>query len=233
MTTTHDDELSVMTLDTFWASGRSGASDVERHVAGCARCRAYLSGLEGLEREAVDAAPFAAAPRATGATPPIRPRRRLATLGAAGALACAAAVALVLHREGVPESYVGVKGTPAVQILVHRDATTRVWDGRSALRPGDALALRVACEGFLRVAVASPGPDGWVRLSDSGCPTDGGALPFTLRVDDAPGPERLAVVISHEPLDDTTLRKAIGDGTQGDGVWVSGFVLPKVAGVEP
>jgi len=77
------------------------------------------------------------------------------------------------------------------------------------------------------VAVASPGPAGWRRLSETPCPTSGAALPFTLVVDDQPGDEQLAVVLSQDRLDDALLSTAIG-GTERDAeVWVVKLVLPK------
>jgi hypothetical protein len=138
-----------------------------------------------------------------------------------------------MHRSEEQDGYVGLKGAPAVQVLVHRDAITRVWDGRAAVRPGDSLALRVACENLQHVAIASPGPAGWLRLSDSACPAPGSPLPLTLRVDEAPGPERLSVVFSGEPLDDDALRGALGEGRRDARVWVAGFVLPKEIGRDP
>jgi hypothetical protein len=115
-------------------------------------------------------------------------------------------------------------------VLVHRDAETWIWDARSPVRPGDALALRVACEGLEHVAVASPGAGGWERITDAACPAGSEPLPFTLVVDGAPGDEELAVVLSREVLDDETLRAAVTEGRRTQDVWVTGFVLPKEGG---
>jgi hypothetical protein len=122
---------------------------------------------------------------------------------------------------------VGIKGTPAVQLLLHRDHDTRLWDGHSPLHPGDALALRVACEGLKRVVVATPGPGGWIRLSSDACPTGDDPLPFTLQVDSEPGDEKLAVVLSQDELDDGTLQKAIAETRRSADTWVLSFVMPK------
>src|SRR5580704_14012677 len=143
---------------------------------------------------------------------PGEPRRARDARPVAGAVAMAAAAAFVVRGQlSETDRYVGIKGTPAVQLLVHRDRDTRLWDGRSPLQPGDALALRVACEGLKRVAVASPGPGGWARLSTAACPVHDEPLPFTLQVDSEPGDEKLAVVLSQEDLDDEGLRRAIAE----------------------
>jgi hypothetical protein len=143
-------------------------------------------------------------------------------------MALAASVVLLVRTASRPSNgYVAMKGTPSVELLIHRDQATGVWDGRSPVHPGDSLALRVACEGLHVVAVASPGPAGWGRLSETPCPTSGVALPFTLLVDDQPGDEQLAVVLSQDRLDDAWLSTAIGRTERDGEVWVVRLVLPK------
>ena len=150
---------------------------------------------------------------------------------AAGALALAAAAVLLVRTRTLAEgrdAYVGLKGTPAVQLLVHRDRDTQIWDGVRPLRPGDALALRVACEGMAHVTVAAPGPAAeWARLSATACADGDAPLPFTLRVDDAPGDEKLAVVLSRDDLEEPALRQAIAGTRRTAEVWVVSFLLPK------
>jgi hypothetical protein len=85
----------------------------------------------------------------------------------------------------------------------------------------------VACEGLKRVVVAAPAPTGWARLSSVGCPTNDDPLPFTLQVDDEPGDEKLAVVLSQDELDDDTLQKAIAETRRTADVWVLSYVMPK------
>jgi hypothetical protein len=208
-------DVSTFALDVYWASGRSGDASLESHLAGCDRCRAYLASLDALAESA--SAPALPARRAGGASV----RRWAAPV--IGALALAAGLALVFR----PDHYVGIKGTPAVQLLLHRDHDTRLWDGHSPLHPGDALALRVACEGLKRVVVAAPAQAGWARLSSVGCPTNDEPLPFTLQVDDEPGDEKLAVVLSQDELDDGTLQKAIAETRRTADVWVLSYVMPK------
>jgi hypothetical protein len=226
---------STFALDVYWSSGRAGDDAIARHVAECARCRAYLESLDGIAAEPappIDAlAPSSAHAHAHAHAPaPVaRPRRRAWMAPVAASLALAAGALLYVRGQhpATDDGYVGVKGTPAVQLLVHRDHDTRVWDGRSPVRPGDAVALRVACEGLKRSAVAAPTAAGWTRLSSSACPEQGDTLPFTLRVDDAPGDERLAVVLSQNEMDEEALRRAIAETRRAEDVWVVSFVLPK------
>lgn len=225
MTTNKSGHVSAFTLDVFWASGRPRDSAIEEHIAGCRRCRAYLATLDALR----DAGP-ATGPPLPSALHSSRPRI-VARWGwsAAGAVALAASVSLFLVRGWHPATtrYVAAKGVPGVQVLVHREGGTHVWDGRSPVRPGDLLALRVACEGLEHVAVASPGPTEWARLSNAACPRQGEPLPFTLVVDAEPGDERLAVVLSREQMDDRGLRRAIAEAQRTEDVWVADFILPK------
>ena len=243
--------VSTFALDVHWSSTRSasgaapaGASGAElvAHLDTCGRCRGYLARLDALAgnhaptrlaslSSQASAPPGSIAPSAPIAKARMRWQNASSVASVAGALALAAAITLFVRSRAQVEphdAYVGLKGTPAVQLLLHRDRDTQIWDGHAPLHAGDALALRVACEGMTHVAIATPGPDAaWERLSDATC-TDGDApLPFTLQVDDAPGDERLAVVLSQEDLDAPSLRQAIADTRRTANVWVVSFVMPK------
>jgi hypothetical protein len=151
---------------------------------------------------------------------------------AAGGLAAAAGVLLFAWRlpeAQPPTTYVGVKGTPSVQLVVRRAGSTRIWDGRSPVRPGDALGLRVACEGLAHVAVVARGTT-WTKLKDASCPTDSAPLPFTLVVDAEPGNERFAVVLSREPLPDEGLVRAASSEARGPDLWAVVFDVAKDTG---
>jgi anti-sigma factor RsiW len=235
MTTRTEGDVSTFALDVYWASGRRAEPELESHIASCARCLAYLARLQELAEDARAepvAAPVAVVPDAVPAAT-AKQKHSWALPSAIGAgLALAAGVLLLVRGRPPEREYVAAKGTPAVQVLVHRSADTWVWDGHSPVRPGDALALRIACEGLDHVAVASPGAQGLGRIADVECPVGGSPLPFTLVVDDAPGDEQLAVVLSREALDDDSLRDAIGESRHAADVWVAGFVLPKETGSE-
>jgi hypothetical protein len=132
------------------------------------------------------------------------------------------------HDSNIARSYVGVKGTPAVQALVRSGDQTRIWDGRTPVRPGDAIALRIDCQGFSRVVVATAStPSTAVRLFDDVCPADPTPLPFTLIPDDQPGDEHIAITFSDQPLDDRSLTTAIGGTAPSRGVWVERLTFPK------
>jgi hypothetical protein len=125
---------------------------------------------------------------------------------------------------------VAVKGSPAAQLLVRRGTETRVWDGSSRLRAGDALALRVACEEYRHVAVAvemQAEPERWVKVFESKCPAAGEALPFTLVADAATERERVAVAFSPAALGRSALERAIERGRRDREVWVTRFELDK------
>jgi hypothetical protein len=218
MTTPTDVHVSTFSLDLYFASGRPPGAAVEEHLAACGRCRAYLAMLVTLE----DAR---STPRVPEAPARRRPRWTAITI-AASVTATALGVLFVRGRTAEP-NYVGAKGTPAVELLVHRGSATWIWDGRSGIRPGDALALRVACEGMDRVAIAAPRSTRWERVTEARCPIGSDPLPFTLVVDASPGSESVAVVMSHGSLDDDSLRSAIEHGTHGDDTWVQVLVLSK------
>jgi hypothetical protein len=224
-------------LDLYFALNEPNA-EIERHVAACERCSSYLDELAALHGAGSPvlraAAPPSASPRAV---PPMAAREerghpaRWAKLLAL-AVPVAALVALGLGR-WLPDErdYVAVKGSPAVQLLVKRGRETRLWDGHSRLRAGDAVALRVACEGFSRVSVATIEPGrGAQRLSEGECPRAPEAtLPFSLVVDAGPGRERFAVVFSTTPLADAALRAALQAEAPSAAAWVTRFEIDKEA----
>jgi hypothetical protein len=234
--------FSTFELDVYFASrdrtrGAEDPSPIAAHVATCATCAAYLAELAALEAEAAPAphaSPASLAAPASPAAPHARVvhlggLRRLAASVATVAALAAAVLVYVKTRPAVVDDadYVGAKGTPAVQILVRSSGQTRVWDGRSAVRPGDSLAVHVACEQLEHVTVGAPSPRGVTRLSDGACPKAPATLPFTLVVDGEPGSERLIVVIARRRLDDGVLADAVRAGSRSADVWVTSFEFPK------
>jgi hypothetical protein len=207
---------STLVLDAYWAAGCPSGSEIGAHLESCARCSAYLA-----ELRALDALP--AAPR--------RRRRWAGSAAAMGALAAAAAVAVFVSRTDAPsatsrDGYVATKSAPATQVLVRRAGQTTVWDGRAPVRAGDALALRVACEGMPRASVLVPTGGAWARAWDGPCP-DGDPLPFTLVVDERPGDEHVAVVLSRDPLEQQAAAAAAGAQTRTEDVWTVLLVFAK------
>jgi hypothetical protein len=220
---TSPSHVSAFELDLHFVDGKDAA--IAAHVARCPGCAGYLAALRALEADGTRLpAPVTARPARRGASL----RRFVAP--AATVLALAAGLALWARSRNVTdESYVGVKGAPALQVLVRDSTQTRVWDGHSAVHAGDALALHVACEQLAHVTVTTEDPHGLVRLWDGPCPRPSAALPFTLRVDDQPGRERFAVVLARTRLDDLALRSALRDNARAADVWVISVELPKEA----
>jgi len=224
--TTNEEHLSMFELDLFFASNAVDARIAE-HVAGCERCSGYLAELDTLQQNP----PSWATRRGglTGRSRRSRPRARVLTLAAALAVLGGVTFWLVSSRD-TDAPLVAIKGSPAVQLLVRRGEETRSWDGASSVQPGDALGLRVACEGFsqVTVAVASQGGSGdWAQLFSIACPSAGAALPFTLVVDEVAGRERVAVVFSRSPFGAAELGAAIGQQRLDAGAWVTRFELDK------
>jgi hypothetical protein len=218
---------STFALDLHRASGGHEPA-MASHLAACESCRAYLASLDALD-----------ATRPPLPTPSSGPGRNALrwrwAMPAAASLAMAAGVlAYVGSRSHTDGSYVGVKGMPSVELMIHRDEDTFVWNGSAPIRPGDALAFRVACEDLSRVAMAAPDPDAatrWLRLKDAACPAGPSAtLPFTLLVDGESQRERFAVVMSRTRLDDDALSSAASAGAQSTDVWTVRFDLPKTLG---
>jgi len=143
----------------------------------------------------------------------------------------AAGVALLVRSalETPAPQYVGVKGAPAVQLLVHRAGATAIWDGHSPVRAGDTLALRAGCAGLSNVTVATEDParGDWVKVSSAPCSAKDELLPFTLVVDGKSREEHLAVVMSDAPLGDDALRRAAADTERSRHAWVVRFVIPE------
>jgi hypothetical protein len=220
---------STFALDVYWASGRTGAAHLELHLEQCAACRAYLAMLDEVDAAGEGEITTAIRPRARGPQ-----RLRLVAQGTV-ALAFAAGVGLFVENALRPPTtpvYVGVKGTPSVQLFVHHGGETAIWDGRSRVHAGDAIALRAACGDLANVSVAAEdrAPEAhraWARLSDGPCLPSNEILPFTLVVDGQSEDEHVAVVMSEARLSDAELNRAANDTERSSTVWVVRFVIPE------
>lgn len=216
MSTTDSTEPTTFALDVYFAAGTESDPELAQHVAGCARCSAYLRQLAALAEAALPLQPSAA-----------RPARRSRSWLTAGAFVSAcAAVALWLNTG---DSYVGNKGLPAVQALIRSAGQASVWDGKTPLRAGDAIALRTDCDRFTHVTVAvaeGRAQRGWKRVFEGSC-KEHEPLPFTLVADDRPGNEQVEIVFSRAALTDAALQQVIAGRERGDTTWVITLVLPK------
>jgi hypothetical protein len=210
---------STFEIDVAWAEGLPAHPELAAHLGECAECAAYVEQLRAL-----DAMPVTAG----------RPKARTRWVTpVAASLALAAAVLLFLrHRppsaDEATGGYVGVKGgTPASMLLLKRGEATRPWDGREPIRPGDVVALHVACEGYRHVSVVAKDGARWVRVSETECPREPGILPFTLVVDERPGDEELGVVFTRATIGEGAASEAMASGAAPSESWVVRFVLPK------
>ena len=213
-------EPTTFALDVYFAAGARGDATLAAHVEGCARCAAYLAQLS--------AQPVAAPPPPVAAR---RPRGAPRWIAASAAFSACVAMLAVWLRGG---EYVGSKGVPAVQALIRSSDRARVWDGKTPIHAGDAIALRTGCDRFTHVAVvvARSGARGdHARVFDGPC-AEQEPLPFTLVADQEPGSERIEVVFSRAALDDAALRRVLQRAERSETVWVSQLVLHK-AGAKP
>ncbi len=195
------------------------------------------SANEAARSSAYAAGPASAAPPSLDVARQKRARRMVSGASAVvGALALAASMIFFIRGRHVVDptlpddesSYVGVKGVPAAQALIRRDGKTRLWDGASRLRPGDALAVGLACEQFTRAAVYARGAVGPSKLWEGECPRGANpTLPFTLVVDGEPGRERFSVILSRTPLDDERSARALQASTRGADIWTIDFTFEK------
>jgi hypothetical protein len=226
-----------------------GSPDLVRHLADCADCQTRRA------QRAAAQADFerGAAALWTRIATQGRERRRRARWWppVVSLLAVAGAVVLWFGPRLVApggERYLGPKGRTPVEIVCRRgDAIFRLAPG-DGVAPGDELRFRplpVWSEArFIQIGSVDgtgrytsfypPGRDApSVRVPD-----DASALEGSIRLDAAPGPERLFVVLSPAPVSETAVRQAAEanamtsatverlEGIPVQGTWV---VLPKPA----
>ncbi len=228
MSTPH---LSPFALDAYFSEQKSDV-EIEGHLGSCESCAAYVANLrrlDGEDNKRFLRRPLQATSRVGRPGRDANARRFVAISSAVGTLALAAGFVLFLRHRQVEDTYVGIKGLPAVQVIVKSDLGTRVWDGASPVFPGDALALEVACEdmSFVTVATEDEGTRKVGRLSEGPCPKNAAPLPFTLVVDEQRGPEHFSVVMSHVHLEDDVLAASVRERTRKDGIWVTAFTFQK------
>ncbi|HSS39863.1 MAG TPA: hypothetical protein VLT58_13945, partial [Polyangia bacterium] len=180
---------------------------VARHVDVCPRCR-----LIGKRREASQQL------FATRIAVPLRqrlatvPRRRwtlwpTALIAAAGAAVSLFAVVQLRRVDAVP--YIGAKGEVAVELAGRRSGRVFPVDSDTVAEPGDELELTVrGASGSPYVLVGSVDGTGWfspfypTTLDGRSLTVPSGGRPLAppIVLDDAPGPERIVIVLSAAPV---------------------------------
>jgi hypothetical protein len=206
----------------------AGSPAVAAHVASCPRCKQRVAGrradAEGLAPmaaevwRAVSARAAKAAPRPWAWRRP--PAWAFASLSLAGALAVLAAIAVVRRSPPPAASYVAAKGAFTLTIAARRGAELLTIDAAHPARSGDELRFVPSGGAPGRyVAIASVDGRGDVWLLYPASPNDssvpmppaGQPLPGGIVLDDAPGPERLFIVISERPVPGAAVRAAARD----------------------
>ena len=216
---------------------------IDHHLAACRRCEAKLT-ERAAERASFDAGAAALWTRIAAAGQEQerrqRPRRgpwRLAGLRLPALIVgvCAAAV-LVVARPSDPRrgSYVAPKGQAPIEIVCRRgNAVFRLAPG-DEVAPGDELRFRPlpVWPGGRFIQIGSvDGTGRYTPFYPSGAgapslpvPPGNEALAGSIRLDDAPGPERVFVVLSEAPLSETAVAAAAetqarsGAADRGEGI---------------
>jgi hypothetical protein len=227
--------------------------EVARHVAGCPRCQQRLA-QRAAERARFDGHAPAIWTGIAAAAGERRSRRwRVVGLRLPALVLGLGAVALwvVVARRLDPRpdsSYLAPKGRAPVEIVCRRGGAVFLLAPGDQVAPGDELRFRplpVWREGrFIQVGSVDgtgrytpfyPAAPGAPSLP---LPGDSAALEGSIRLDAAPGPERVFVVVSAAPLSETAVAEAAEaqatagatvDRIQGAPVHSAWIVLPKRA----
>ena len=192
---------SSFALDAFRLGFDASVSD---HVKGCARCAAWLTEQQELEDKLAPLWPAAAC------RPSRRRRllpRRLLGLGLSAAVAAAALLLVAVPKK--PDET--AKGASVPVPIARLRAGVLSWlSPKDDLWPNDSLrffvprtdendryALIGSVDGRQHLVRFYPGDASGCSLS---LPGAGEALDGSIVIDEAPGPERIVVVLSHQPL---------------------------------
>lgn len=205
--------LSEFALDDVVIHGAGAATT---HVTGCTRCQRRVAAREAAKEafRSIGPAVWPAVLEGRRA----RARRFWQRPFLMAPLALAGAMAFVLMtRTSPPSPYSGAKGALSLSIVARRGDEVFALDAARRAQAGDALRfLPAAPSPFRFVAIVSvdgrdevtffypsSGQDRSVPL-----PPAGQALPGSIVLDDAPGPERLLVALTDQPIVASELRAA-------------------------
>ena len=194
---------SSFALDAFRLGLDAAPAD---HVAGCPRCTAWLAAQARLETQV---APLWGA-RLHDSRPARLRGRRLLRLGAPVALAAAAVILFLARPRPQPPTETAKGPVPMVQLARARSGVVSWLAPGDGVAPGDALRFVFGRKdvGDRYVLVGSVDGSGQLArfypAAADGCavalPAGDEPLGGSIVVDEAPGPERIVVLVSHQPL---------------------------------
>jgi len=231
-----------------------GGRALTAHVEGCARCHARLAERAAIAADFKDtiAAPLWTRVAARGAEYR-RERRRNVFVRLPALVAALGALAVLVVRVARPDEYVATKGRPElVEVMCRRGGVISTLWPAGHVEPGDELRFRPrpvradaryiqigSVDGTGRYTPFYPSAPGAPSVA---LPANGRALDGAIRIDDAPGPERLFFVLSATPLSETAVRRVaeagapqrtIVDRIDGVPVTTDWIALDKRAGGTP
>jgi hypothetical protein len=207
---------SDLTLDA-WANGELDVSLIEptrSHLAECARCQVRHETHARERAEFYEAAPtFEAHARRFVPERSTPVRRRSTPTMIAGGIAALAAVALLTVLETREENR--LKGRPSIGFHVKRGDQVQESDGTMTLRPGDLLRFTYTIDRDRYFALFNrdqrtasvfypQGEQALLLRAGREVP-----LPFSVELDDTPGPESVYGVFCLERFELAPLRAAL------------------------
>jgi hypothetical protein len=239
MTTPTERHLTALELDQLGlgALDAGARESVGKHLAVCAECTARQAEHAEWVRH-FQTTVFGRTVGTLGVRG-ARTRRRWWLLAAMAVPAMAGAVLIARgaippgrSSAGVAEPTIGIKGGPALHVFVRRSSrgpgqistVTHLADG-SRLSPGDALRFMFDPVDMPYAMIASVDGAGQTNIyfpfrGERSQPIDGRqrvAVPGSIVLDHAPGPERLFVIYSAQPLEARIVRAALARSAAGGG----------------
>ncbi len=202
-------QAAVLALYVCGDATREEALEFERHLLGCAECRADLHGFHAA------AAPWKSVGQRSLAWR-LRARLRQPVLFVAAGAAAAVAIVLAVSPR-VLESHLVQKGAPQFHVAVERDGHVFRANEGVALRSGDRLGFfyTAGSPAFLAIVYVDESQE-VVRLHPTDdafsapvSPGNGVRLPNGAVINDGRGCEWVVALFSHERLDERGVVSAV------------------------
>jgi hypothetical protein len=186
------------------------------HLAGCETCASRLSAQDN-HRAAFELMPVPPAIAQATSSPGLWARLTRGWLIAP--LLVAAAALLILSPEILKTER--IKGNHGIEILVEDYG---VLEQGEAIRPGDRIQLRIPPGEWVEVWVGDG--ESWLGSFPVQPSARWQLVPFSLEVDEAPGPERLVVLLANHTISEDEARDALSGESPG-GIELEMITLPK------